>query len=681
MRRIDPGLITFLHDAADFKTVWDKAVDRLTPYFAINRGTALAPRWYLLTARDLARCLTLGNVRLTGRRIRGPEQRPDPVGIDPAGIVIGDVIKFGKALAVNKTGRPSVRFDKRGNPKGIDVAEPFADLLTVHGITVPPPGPAAPESRRRGGAASTRPVPPRKAAPTVTRIPHMDLEPGTGAIAVGATMTVTVFANTAPRTEDEDSKPLQLDAAEGAVNLEVRLETSAHLKVVGKAVQPLTVDPGKESTRDLTFKVKAVEPAAAGAPARITAYFSRTKRPCGYVRRTVEIAAPRAQAKRSATPPPRSPETGRLDVRTAIDSDVLVVVRNPSGDQMNFRVEVHTNLLDPREYAAGPVDWGFPRLTSKIVYGMFKQFEQEGQSNAKRYARLNGAGVELWQKAPRNFVDLFWTLIDRKKPIKTIAIVSEEPYIPWELMGPFRYVDSKPVYRPLPLGVEFTVARWTANDMISAPQSLPLSESRVVAPRYKHDPLAHADDEVKMVLTRVPGERIDPADFAGLSDHLSTAQATLLHFACHGVDSPKDDDGDRLVSVQAVRLEGSNETLDSREVKGLPSFRTFFGQRPLVVLNACEVGRPAPALNGIGGLANSFIDLGASGVIAPLWSVDDQVAFKVATALYQALAARPAPTFAEVMRSIRARAYVGDEMGTDSYAAYCFYGDPLARPG
>jgi hypothetical protein len=68
-------------------------------------------------------------------------------------------------------------------------------------------------------------------------------------------------------------------------------------------------------------------------------------------------------------------------------------------------------------------------------------------------------------------------------------------------------------------------------------------------------------------------------------------------------------------------------------------------------------------------------------VIAPLWSVDDEVAFKVATAIYDALKESPPPTFAEVIRAIRARAYVGAEAGTDSYAAYCFYGDPLAGPG
>jgi CHAT domain len=674
MPRIDPELITFIHGVADFKTVWDSAVERLTPYFAINRGTTIDPRWYLLTARDVARLLALWKGRQAAAQIG-----------DAAGITIGEVIKFGKRLTVNTSGGESVQFDKRGKPKGIDAVDPFSGFLAVHRIDAPGAGaPVIPE-RRRGAAAATKPAKPAKAPGSVTRIPHMDLEPDAGAIAEGVTITVTVFANTALRTEDEYSEPMTLDAVAGPVNLEVRLETSPHLKVVGKVVQPLTVDPATDSTDDLTFKVKALRRTTAGEEARITAYFSRKKRPCGLVRRTFDIPA-QAQATRqkkrmAGSETPRPPVTGRLDARIDLDSDVLVVVRNPSGDLKTFQVEVHTNLLKPDDYTPGPIEWTFSDITSEIVYGMFSQFEAEGKSAVERLSSLIGAGNDLWDKAPANFVDLYWKLIDRKKPVKSIAIVSEDPYVPWELMAPYRHVNSLPDFRPLPLGVEFTIARWTTNDMITAPQTIPLAASRVVVPRYTRDPLKHAEEEVAVVLARVAGQRIDPADFDGLNAKIGEAKASLLHFACHGVGNLTDSSGKRLLGVQAVKLEGKDQTLDSRQVRGLAAFRAFFRQRPLVFLNACEVGQPAPALNGIGGLANAFINLGAAAVIAPLWSVDDEVAFKVATAVYKELSAKPAPTFAEVLRSIRTKAYVGDENGTDSYGAYCFYGDPLARPG
>ena len=73
------------------------------------------------------------------------------------------------------------------------------------------------------------------------------------------------------------------------------------------------------------------------------------------------------------------------------------------------------------------------------------------------------------------------------------------------------------------------------------------------------------------------------------------------------------------------------------------------------------------------GFANSFIQMGASAVVAPLWAVQDTVALDVTQTFYP-LVLKGVP-FAEVMKQIRAKAYA---QAIDSYAAYCFYGDPMA---
>jgi hypothetical protein len=54
-------------------------------------------------------------------------------------------------------------------------------------------------------------------------------------------------------------------------------------------------------------------------------------------------------------------------------------------------------------------------------------------------------------------------------------------------------------------------------------------------------------------------------------------------------------------------------------MEGLASM--FEHQRPVVFLNACEVGREEVGLTGVGGFPAAFIDLGASAVIGALWSV------------------------------------------------------------
>ena len=109
------------------------------------------------------------------------------------------------------------------------------------------------------------------------------------------------------------------------------------------------------------------------------------------------------------------------------------------------------------------------------------------------------------------------------------------------------------------------------------------------------------------------------------------------------------------------------------------NFRQIIARRGirLVFLNACEVGRGCPALVGLGGFVSSFIRLGATAVIAPLWSVEDEAAHPIAEEFYRAVKDRPGTPFSRIFAEIRAKAY-DPAIAKDSYAAYCFNGDPLA---
>jgi hypothetical protein len=56
--------------------------------------------------------------------------------------------------------------------------------------------------------------------------------------------------------------------------------------------------------------------------------------------------------------------------------------------------------------------------------------------------------------------------------------------------------------------------------------------------------------------------------------------------------------------------------------------------------------------------------------------VKDSIAHEVAVEFYTEALANPKRPFADILRDIRAKAYA-DDAGEDTYAAYCFYGDPL----
>jgi len=241
--------------------------------------------------------------------------------------------------------------------------------------------------------------------------------------------------------------------------------------------------------------------------------------------------------------------------------------------------------------------------------------------------------------------------------------------VPWELMVPNRWNGDQYEER-LPLGVEFQVARWTDQQVISPARQIVLRDSFVVAPTYPpKKQLRNSPLEAAMVLQKYPGEQISPADFDTIEAKLGSEARTLVHFICHGDD---DESG-----IQTILLEGG-EPLPSHAVLGMPGLAKLFRtKRPVVFLNACKVGQTLPSLVGLGGFVVSFIKLGAAAVIAPLWSVDDNVALDVATQFYDRLSSEPKTQLSRIFSDIRAKAYQPGS-GQDTYAAYCFYGDPLA---
>jgi CHAT domain-containing protein len=101
--------------------------------------------------------------------------------------------------------------------------------------------------------------------------------------------------------------------------------------------------------------------------------------------------------------------------------------------------------------------------------------------------------------------------------------------------------------------------------------------------------------------------------------------------------------------------------------------------KPFLFLNACKVGAAITQLGDYAGFAGDCLRAGFSGVLAPLWSVEDGIAHGIAEEFYKATLpesgdARPV---AEVLTGIRAR-YAADPVTArhSTYLAYVFYGHP-----
>lgn len=497
----------------------------------------------------------------------------------------------------------------------------------------------------------------------VVRYPH--LETGDASLAPGQAFRAVVYTDSKGSGQGIS---LPGDGQE-SFELTVRLLASAHFLIAGEAAQVLHIDRRQERSADLVFSLAVADQATlAGLPAApapsLTAAFTYQDRPAGSVTRAISIqglatAAPEAPAPRLSVEPAAQP------------ADLTVVVTASAGnDNRHFWCTVSTPLLDA--FRGGVTqEWNLPDTAFNIVKGFMAEFTASGVGPLMRIASLRGAGKQLYDAAPQNFKDAYWGLVDKGAPLRTVAVISAEPHIPWELMIPHRAAPGKRRSETaLPLGVGASVGRWTSRAGAPAPQAIPLNDSFVIAPNFSGPAaLPKAQEEARKVVGSFqPGTVISPATGESINQALAAGGRSLLHIACHGQS------GD---TAQVLLLD-QNQKLTSTQLSGLPGVEAGFGSQPMVFLNACEVGRLTPSLSGAGGFAESFIELGASAVIAPLWSVKDAIAHDLAIDFYDAVAASPQTPFAEILRGQRAKAY-DINVGEDTYAAYCFYGDPLAR--
>lgn len=531
----------------------------------------------------------------------------------------------------------------------------------------------------------------------LVRLPHLEVLPNEPFVP-GDDFEVEIYADNLPFSDLEQGDPLRLRTSpqKRRLDIDVWLTVSeGHLEIEGPAVARISLFKGSDRTSHATFSLR-VRPDASpeGAPV-ITALFSHDGRASGRVSREVALLVggrvigrrpvagsqkppsalgfgsftglPEEDFPSSVEQPDRPRPRSTLALSTATPADLSVHIVKAGGARSDrYQCRVTTKLLP--EFARGAAEtWSPPENLESWVSSRLEDFASSGETPRSRRIALLGAGREFFKVAPGAFQEAFWQIIDSGQSIRPIAIVSDEPHLPWELMLPSRRrPDGTEEERPLPLGVECLVGRWTGSDQVAPPQIVRLKDSFVVAP--EDSGLRHAAREAELVLASFPGDRISPATINNVDTSLAQGPRTLLHFACHG---------DREEQGQILRLEKKEPLRDYslRELKGLRSFLS--DSRALVFLNACELGATDKGLAGLSGFPRQLMELRAGAVIAALWAVKDSLAHEVAKAFYERVLAEPETPFAQIIADLRRRSYE-EAGGEDTWAAYCFYGDPLA---
>jgi len=293
------------------------------------------------------------------------------------------------------------------------------------------------------------------------------------------------------------------------------------------------------------------------------------------------------------------------------------------------------------------------------------------------YPLLAGIGRDIAKQMPGVLWDLLRAIASQTQETPSVLILSQEPYVPWELARleePLLDSSARPF-----LTSQVNVGRW----VLPREEPVPSSRQRPVQPPPTAVEVRQAA-VVSGIYDRPGWNRLKEAE--GEADDLSATYgatkvaaqsadvfqclagnppADLLHFAVHGIYDPN--------GLQDGLMLTDGQTLDPFAIEG-----SDLGKAPFVFLNACQVGAGNRILGSYGGMAAAFLDAGAAGVVAPLWSVKDTIAREIAKSFYSATAAGtvgPAAALREARKGFQA----GPQAQSATYLAYQFFGHPALK--
>ena len=337
--------------------------------------------------------------------------------------------------------------------------------------------------------------------------------------------------------------------------------------------------------------------------------------------------------------------------------------------------------LEPGNYISGYSD-EIRQSRGEYVTRLYKEIEDRWLSTNGDYNafqdELRTYGATLFDElVPPGVQDALWAVRDT---LTAIQVVAEEPFIPWELvhLKPPRAANGQPA--PLPADMHFLaqkgLVRWLHNRG-SAPLRLTVRKgcSYYVVPEYPPpNDLPQAQAEIPF-LKKTFGSKEVAADLSAIRDLLRTpGTVDHFHFSGHG-----EADGEKAVDAQLI-LAGTVENnkwvpryLKADFIANMAVLTGTGGERPLVVLNACQVGRAGWRLSSIGGFAESFLRAGAGVFVGSLWSVGDEPAHQFSESFYEALR-----TGATLTRATIAGREAARKAQEGTWLAYVVYGYPHA---
>ena len=316
----------------------------------------------------------------------------------------------------------------------------------------------------------------------------------------------------------------------------------------------------------------------------------------------------------------------------------------------------------------------------EYITSLYEELENFWADDALEYdsfmRKLQARGVEIFDKLiPLELRKVLW---DARDSLEAIQVISDEPFIPWELA--YLKEPGKKAVKDSYFLAEKGLVRWLAEAEHFPPQRLRLRDGKAsyVIPAYPAASgyqLPGARAEKEMLEEVLSAQAITPTSSMVQDTIEIPGCCDILHFACHGLANPS------LIWDSGLMMEGQmknksyqQDNLLSSQVEAFADLQAPDQPGPLVFLNACQVGRQGYSLTGTGGFAKAFVKSGAGAFISTHWSVGDTSALVFSKTLYEQLLA--GNTMMDAVGAARNAAKNEQEM---TWLSYVVYADPYVK--
>lgn len=354
----------------------------------------------------------------------------------------------------------------------------------------------------------------------------------------------------------------------------------------------------------------------------------------------------------------------------------LRITRDADGRTLHFHLQSE-KLPDLDGRGAGSIvfnelsrpDLFFERLAERLSgFAARAGADLPGEEAVRIENEVADLGTDLYEQLfPAPLRQLYWEIKARRDAgeVSNLLIVSDEPWIPWELVKPYDVIDGQDVEDDHLAGA-WRMSRWVAGTAV--PADLHIRAARLVAPMLSLDFVSREIQYFKSLAARKIETATPITTRAQFLELAEQGGAQLFHFATHGNYNQE------FVDESPIVLEGEPlfpSDLTRRRAKGLRR------ERPLIFLNTCHGARVGYNLTGLGGWAQRLVDhLGVTAFVGALWEVSDELASSFAQHFYDELWA--GKTLGEAFYAARQQIRAA-QRANPTWLAYTLYGDPNSR--